>query len=69
MNEIEINKHQTYQYKDLKIGICRIANRKLIRRLLATIYFGDRQSLRDRGQEIYKKLKYLYLLNCSFQFF
>ncbi|MGB3401414.1 MAG: hypothetical protein WBA77_01845 [Microcoleaceae cyanobacterium] len=23
---------------------------------MATIYFGDRQSLSDRGQEIYKKL-------------
>lgn len=42
MNELEINQHQTYQYKGLKIGIGKTANRKFIRRLWGTIYFGDR---------------------------
>lgn len=48
MNEIEIKKYQTYEYKGLKIGIWKTANRKFIRRSWAAIYFGDRKYLSDR---------------------
>jgi len=65
MNEIKINKYQTYKYKGLRIGIWKTADRKFIRRSWAAIYFGDRQYLSDRGKEIQKKFKYLYLWDCS----
>lgn len=42
MNEIEIKKYQTYEYKGLKIGIWKTADKKFIRRSWAIIYFGDR---------------------------
>ena len=42
MNEIKINKHQTYKYKGLKIGIWKTADEKFISRWWAAIYFGDR---------------------------
>ena len=65
MNEIEINKHQTYKYKGLKIGIWKTADKKFISRSWAAIYFGDLKYLSDRGKEIQKKFKYLYLWDCS----
>ena len=65
MNEIEINKHQTYKYKGLKIGIWKTGNKKFISRSWAIIYFGDRKYLSDRGKEIQKEFKYLYLWDCS----
>ena len=65
MNEIEIDKYQTYKYKGLKIGIWKTADRKFIRRSWAAIYLGDRKYLSDRGKEIHKKFKYLYFWDCS----
>ena len=53
MNEIEIDKYQTYKYKGLKIGIWKTADKKFIRRSWAAIYFGD------RGKEIQKKALHL----------
>ena len=54
MNEIEIKKYQIYEYKGLKIGIWKTANKKFIRRSWAIIYFGDRKYLSERGKKIQK---------------
>ena len=65
MNAIEIKKYQTYEYKGLKIGIWKTADKKFIRCSWAAIYFGDRKYLSDRGKEIHENFKYLYLWDCS----
>ncbi|MGF1541514.1 MAG: hypothetical protein ACFCU5_13870 [Pleurocapsa sp.] len=65
MNEIKIKKYQTYEYKGLKIGIWKTADRKFIHRSWAIIYLGERKYLSDRGKEIHKNFKYLYLWDCS----
>jgi hypothetical protein len=65
MKEIEIKQYQTYEYKGLKIGIWKTADKKFIRRSWAAIYLGDRKYLSDLGQEIQKNFNYLYLWDCS----
>ncbi|MGL6339751.1 MAG: hypothetical protein ACRC80_11495 [Waterburya sp.] len=65
MNEIEIKKYQTYEYKGLKIGIWKTANKLFIGRSWGAIYLGKSQYLSDRGKEIQKNFKYLYLWDCS----
>lgn len=65
MNEIKIENYQTYEYKGLKIGIWKTADKKFISHSWAVIYFGDYKYLSDQGKEIHKNFKYLYLWDCS----
>ena len=65
MNEIEINKHQTYKYKGLQIRIWKTDDQKFIGRSWAAIYFGNSKYLSDRGKEVQKNFQYLYLWDCS----
>lgn len=64
MNKIEIKKYQIHEYKGLKIGIWKTADKVFIGNSWGAIYLGNCKYLSDRGQEIQKNFKYLYLWDC-----